>query len=58
MMGLLCKFGFHKRSRSRVRRDDDGWISWCRRCHVQMRRDEKGKWRVDGPREAPGQDGV
>jgi len=47
MMSLLCKLGYHRRSRNRVRRDDEGWISRCRRCHRPMRRDPDGKWKID-----------
>ena len=47
MISLLCLLGWHRRSRGRARRDGLQWISRCRRCNAPMRRNHKGKWRLD-----------
>ena len=40
---LLCRFGLHRRSRGRVTKQDDIYVSICKRCRVPMQKID-GKW--------------
>jgi hypothetical protein len=59
MRRLICRLFGHKRSRRDASYDsENGWRSFCQRCHIPMIRVAKGDWRVDSaPRQyRPGQD--
>jgi hypothetical protein len=55
MLGKLkCLLGMHKRSRSRMVRDEDRFRSVCHRCEIPMVGDQADwhdGWRVDSPAE-------
>ena len=42
---LLCRFGYHRRSRGRVSKQDDVYVTVCKRCRVPMQKID-GKWVV------------
>jgi hypothetical protein len=43
---LLCRLGFHARSRRKAKQTEAGWKSVCRGCGQPMIKLKGGDWRV------------
>jgi hypothetical protein len=43
---ILCRLGFHARSRSKAKKTEAGWKSVCRGCEQPMIKLKGGDWRV------------
>jgi len=43
---LLCRLGFHVRSRKNAKRTEAGWKSICRGCGAPMLKLKGGDWRI------------
>jgi len=43
---ILCRLGFHARSRKNAKKTETGWKSVCRSCGKPMIKLKGGDWRV------------
>jgi len=43
---ILCRLGFHARSRKQAKKTEAGWKSVCRACDKPMIKLKGGDWRV------------
>lgn len=53
MHRILCRLGFHHRSRKAARQTEAGWRSTCRWCGQPMLKLKGGDWRIAIQAERP-----